>query len=395
MGALDGIRVLDLSRFLAGPLCGMLLADMGADVIRIEQSEGGPDRTWGQLGPDGETLSFKLTARNKKGITLRLNTKRGREIFYKLVRKSDVVLHNFTPGTTLSEELTYTNLKRINDRVIVAALSGYGQNGPYKKQACFDATAQARSGGMLVTGFPGDPPLKTSITYIDISAGQSGALGILLALYDREKTGLGQDVDVSLFDTAFFATQALGVLSLYHVYGEVRTQVGNRGFHSYIGCLKAKDGWVMIAPATNYIWKRFVKAIGQEDMAEDPRFMSDMDRFRNAELVEPVVEEWVAERTVKEVTGSLEKARVPCSVVNTVDKLVNDPQVKAREMIVMANHDGLGEIPLPGIYIKLSRTPGKISSVAPKIGEHNEEIYCGLLGLSPEEFDQLKKEKVI
>ena len=130
MGALDGIRVLDLSRFLAGPLCGMLLADMGAEVIRIEQSEGGPDRTWGQLGPDGETLSFKLTARNKKGITLRLNTERGKEIFYKLVKKSDVVLHNFTPGTTLSEELTYTNLKKINDKVIVAALSGYGQNGP-------------------------------------------------------------------------------------------------------------------------------------------------------------------------------------------------------------------------------------------------------------------------
>jgi len=373
----------------------MLLADMGAEVIRIEQSEGGPDRVWGQLGPDGETLSFKLTARNKKGITLRLNTDKGKGIFHELVKKSDVVLHNFTPWTPVSEGLTYKNLKRVNDKIIVAALSGYGQNGPYAEQACFDATAQARSGGMLVTGFPGDPPLKTSITYIDISAGQSGALGILLALYDREKTGLGQDVDVSLFDTAFFATQALGVLSLYHVYGEVRTQVGNRGFHSYIGCLKAKDGWVMIAPATNYIWKRFVKAIGQEDMAEDPRFMSDMDRFRNAELIEPVVEEWVAERTVKEVTDSLEKARVPCSVVNTVDKLVNDPQVKAREMIVMANHDGLGEIPLPGIYIKLSRTPGKISSVAPKIGEHNEEIYCGLLGLSPEEFDQLKKEKVI
>jgi len=395
MGALDGIRVLDLSRFLAGPLCGMLLADMGAEVIRIEQSEGGPDRAWGQLGPDGETLSFKLTARNKKGITLRLNTERGKEIFYKLVKKSDVVLHNFTPGTTLSEELTYTNLKKINDKVIVAALSGYGQNGPYKKQACFDATAQARSGGMLVTGFPGDPPLKTSITYIDISTGQSGALGIMFALYDREKTSLGQDVDVSLFDIAFFATQALGVLSLYHVYGELRTQVGNRGFHSYIGCLKAKDGWVMIAPATNYIWKRFVKAIGKEEMAHDPRFGSDMDRFRNAALIEPIVSEWVGQRTVKEVTASLEKARVPCSVVNTVDKLVNDPQVKAREMIIMKEHPGLGEIPLPGVSIKLSRNPGGIRSIAPKIGEHNEEVYCGLLGLRAEEFDQLKKEKII
>lgn len=395
MGVLDGIRVLDLSRFLAGPLCGMLLADMGAEVIRIEQSEGGPDRTWGQLGPDGETLSFKLTARNKKGITLRLNTEKGKRVFYELVKKSDVVLHNFTPGTSLSKELTYASLRKISERIVVAALSGYGQNGPYAEQACFDATAQAESGGMLVTGFPGDPPLKTSITYIDISTGQSGALGILLALYDREKTGLGQEVDVSLFDTAFFATQALGVLSLYHVYGELRTQVGNRGFHSYIGCLEAKDGWVMIAPATNYIWRRFVTAIGREEMADDPRFGTDMDRFTNAELIEPIVGEWVSQRTVKEVTDCLEEARVPCGVVNTVDKLVNDPQVKAREMIVMAHHNGLGDLPLPGVYIKLSRSPGGIRSVAPKIGEHNEEVYRGLLGLSAEEFGQLKAQKII
>lgn len=395
MSPLEGYRILDLSRFLAGPLCGMLLADMGAEVVRIEEPEGGPDRTWGQLGPDGETLSFKITGRNKKGITLRLNDERGKKVFHELVKKSDVVLHSFPPGSSVAETLKYDNLTTVNERIIVAALSGYGQSGPDAKLASFDATAQARSGGMLVTGFPGDPPLKTSITYVDISTGQSTALGIMFALFHREKTGLGQEVDVSLFDTAFFATQSLGVLLLYHVYGELRTQVANKGFHSYIGCLKSKDGWVIIAPATDHIWRRFVKAIGREEMADDPRFASDLDRFKNADLIEPIVRDWVARRSVDEVGGVMEKAKVPCSVVNTVDKLLDDPQVKARGMIQMVDHPGLGEIPLPGFHIKLSRSPAEFKFVAPKIGQHNEEVYGGLLGMTGDEIGQLRKEKLI
>ena len=395
MDSLNGIRVLDLSRFHAGPLCGMLIADMGADVIRIEEPEGGPDRTWGQLGPDGEWLPFKITGRNKRAITLRLNTEKGKKVFEELVRYADVVLHNFTPGTRLSAELCYDSLKRINDKIIVAALSGYGKEGPYAEEVCFDATAQARSGGMLLTGFPGDPPLKTSITYIDFCAGLSLTIGILLALYHRKNTGIGQDVDVSLFDIAFFTTQATGALLLYHIFGELRTQVGNCGFQTYGGCFEAKDGWVMIAPPTNLIWKRFVEAIGRDEMAYDPKFMSDMHRFKNAKFIDPVVTEWVAQRTVEEVTGTLKKARVPCSVVNTVDKLIDDPQVKANGMINIFKHRGLGAIPLPGIPIKLSKSPGNIKSISPKIGEHNEEVYIKLMGLSPEEFDQLKKNSII
>jgi CoA:oxalate CoA-transferase len=395
MGPLNGIRVLDLSRFHAGPLCGMLIADMGADVIRIEEPGGGPDRTWGQLGPDGEWLPFKITGRNKRAITLRLDTEKGKQVLRQLVKYVDVVLHNFTPGTRLSTELRYDSLKTLNDKIIVAALSGYGKKGPYAEEVCFDATAQARSGGMLITGFSGDPPLKTSITYVDFCAGLSLTIGILLALYHRKNTGIGQDVDVSLFDIAFFTTQATGALLLYHIYGELRTQVGNCGFQTYGGCFEAKDGWVMIAPPTNLIWNRFVKAIGKKEMGYDPKFGSDMDRFNNAELIDSVVKEWVAQRTVEEVTRTLRKARVPCSVVNTVDKLIDDPQVKANEMINMINHRGLGGIPLPGIPIKLSKSPGNIKSISPKIGEHNEEIYLRLMGLSPEEFDQLKKDSII
>jgi len=397
MGVLDGIRVLDLSRFQSGPVCGMLLGDMGAEVIRIEEPEGAPDRKWGLLGPDGETLSYKIVGRNRKGITLRLNTAQGKEIFQELVKRSDVVLHNFTPGTSVTAEMSYDHLKEVNSAVIVAAISGFGQNGPDAKLVCFDHIAQARSGGMILTGFPGDPPLKTTITYNDICAGLYAVIGILLALYHREKTGMGQDIDVSLFDAAFFSTQCMGALLLYEVYGTIRKQVGNLGFHSYIGCFQAKDGkWVLFSGTTNAIWKRLTRAIGREDMASDSRFSSnDMVRFDNAELINPILEEWVAQRKADEVVKIFQDARVPCGIVNTVDQLLDDPQVKARDMILYADYPGLGKIPLPGIPIKLSSTPGDLHSLAPAIGEHNEEVYCGLLGMSTEKFHQLKAGEII
>jgi CoA:oxalate CoA-transferase len=396
MGVLAGVRVLDLSRFQSGPVCGMLLGDMGAEVIRIEEPEGAPDRSWGLLGPDGETLSYKIVGRNRKGITLRVGKPEGKRIFDELVKKSDAVLHNFTPGTSIAEELDYERLKKINPSIIVAAISGFGQNGPDAKLVCFDHIAQARSGGMILTGFPGDPPLKTTITHNDLGAGAYAALGIVTALYHREKTGQGQLIDVSLFDVAFFATQCMGAFLLYKLYGEIRRQVGNRGFHSYLGCFEAKDGWVFLSGTTNPIWRRLAKAIGREDMARNPKFnRNDMVRFDNADLIDQVLQEWVAQRTVAEVIAVLQKARVPCSVVNTVDQLAGDPQVAAREMIVNMDYPGLGNLPLPGLPVKLSLTPGSIRSRAPKVGEHNEEIYSELLGLSQGELLKLKEIDII
>jgi len=395
MGPLDGIKILDLSRFQACPLCGMILADMGADVIRIEPPEGAPDRTWGQLGPDGETLLYKIVSRNKKAVTLNLNTSEGKEIFYELVRRSDVLLHNFTPGAPMAKEINYERLKELNASIILAAVSGYGQYGPDSENPCFDSVAQARSGSLVINGFPGDPPLKTGIPYIDVSSGLCAALGVLLALYYREKTGRGQAIDVSLFDTAFFATQSVGTLLLYTLFGEIRKQIGNRGFHSYNGCFKAKDRWVQIATPTNSIWKRFLRAIGREDMANDPRFKNDMERFYNADHIDPIVNEWVENRTAEEVIDLLQKARVPCGVVNTIDQLLTDPQVKAREMIKFMDYPELGKIPVPGIPIKLSLTPGSINTPSPKLGEHNEEVYGGLLGFSPEKLFKLNQEGII
>jgi crotonobetainyl-CoA:carnitine CoA-transferase CaiB-like acyl-CoA transferase len=374
----------------------MLLGDMGAEVIRIEEPEGAPDRSWGLLGPDGETLSYKIVGRSKKGITLRIDKEQGKKIFNELVKKSDVVLHNFTPGTSMADELDYARLKEINPAIIVAAISGFGQNGPDANLVCFDHIAQARSGGMLLTGFPGDPPLKTTVTHNDLGAGIYAALGIVMALYHRERTGKGQFIDVSLFDVATFATQCMGALLLYKVYGEIRKQVGNRGFHSYLGCFEAKDGWIFLSGTTNPIWKRLSKAIGREDMANDPKFnRNDMVRFDHADLIDQVIKEWVAQRTVAQVISVLQAARVPCGVVNTIDKLENDPQVAARDMILNVDYPGLGSIPLPGLPIKLSLTPGSISARAPEIGEHNKEIYCGLLGFSRKELIKLLEEDIV
>jgi CoA:oxalate CoA-transferase len=396
MGVLSGTRVLDLSRFQSGPVCGMLLGDMGAEVIRIEEPEGAPDRSWGLLGPDGETLSYKIVGRNRKGITLRVGKPEGRKIFYELVKKSDVVLHNFTPGTTIAAEVDYGRLKEINPGIIVAAISGFGQKGPDSNLVCFDHIAQARSGEMILTGFPGDPPLKTTVTHNDLASGIYAALGIVTALYHRERTGKGQFVDVSLFDTSLFATQCMGALLLYKVYGEIRKQVGNRGFHSYLGCFEAKDGWVFLSGTTNPIWKRLARAIGREDLARDPKLSkNDMVRFDNADRIDEVIKEWMAQRSVAEAIRVLQSARVPCGAITTIDNLENDPQVAARDMIVNVDYPGLGNIPMPGMPIKFSLTPGNRFSRAPQIGEHNEEIYCGLLGFSQNELNRLREEDII
>jgi crotonobetainyl-CoA:carnitine CoA-transferase CaiB-like acyl-CoA transferase len=295
----------------------------------------------------------------------------------------------------MAKEINYERLKEVNPSIIVAAVSGYGQTGPDAENPCFDGVAQARAASMVMNGFPGDPICKTGLPYIDVSSGLFAAIGVLLALYHREKQAAGQAVDVSLFDTASFATQSVGTLLLYHLSGEIRKHIGNRGFHSFNGCFKAKDGSVQISTATNSIWKRFMRAIGREDMINDPRFQNDMDRYYRADLIDSMVKDWFEKRTTDEIVQTLQKARVPCGVVKTVDQLIDDPQVKAREMVKFLDYPKLGEVPVPGNPIKLSLTPGTIDTPSPRIGEHNQEVYSGLLGFGPEKVSELRKKGVI
>jgi CoA:oxalate CoA-transferase len=398
--SLADIRVLDFSRVFAGPLCGMLLTDMGAEVIRVDSPRGEIDRTYALCGPDGETLTFKAINRGKKGITLRLNTKEGAEVLEELVRHSDVVIHNFVSGTALARKLNYDNLKKLNPRIVVASITGYGQYGPYAERVCLDYVTQAKSGIMAFTGFPDNPPTRTSVAFVDFGTGVCAALGILLALYHREKTGMGQAIDVALFDIASFLSQSVGALLAAEVYGrEVSERIykrgGNFGWSSYMNCLEAKDGWVMITPTSDGLWQRFVKVIGRDELTNDPRFSTDRARGENAALIDRIVKEWVAQRTVDEVVDTLQGAGVPCEPVNTMYQLLDDPQIKAREMIVYADHPDLGRIPLPGTPIKLSLTSGRIGAPAPKLGEHNEEIYGKLLGFNSEKLSQLKQRGII
>lgn len=392
---LDGIRVLDFSHFQSGPCCGMLLADMGAEVIRIDPPGGGIDRKWGVLGPDGETLTFKALGRNKKGITLSLKSAEGKEILKKLVKRSDVVLNNFVPGSPQARELTYENLKVINPGIITAAVSGFGLYGPDSERGSFDPVAQARSGAMTLNGFPGDPPLKTTVPYIDLSSGISAALGILLALFHRGKTGEGQAVDVALFDVSSFMTQTQGALLYYETYHRLREQYGNFSFNSYSTCLKAKDGWVMVVAGTDPIWHRLLKATGKEHLADDPALQSGYDRSEKAALIDPLFQEWAGQKTVAEIMDIFDAERIPCSPVYSVDHLRDDPQVAAREMVVDVDYPAIGEMPLPGVFVKLSATPASVKYRSPAIGEHNEEIYQGWLGLSPAGMLELKEKGVI
>jgi crotonobetainyl-CoA:carnitine CoA-transferase CaiB-like acyl-CoA transferase len=248
---------------------------------------------------------------------------------------------------------------------------------------------------MIVSGFPENQPVKTGIAYVDIGTGLLATIGVLTALHYREKTGKGQAVDVSLFDTANFMTQAMGALLLYHFYGEIRKQIGNRGFHSYNTCLEAKDGWVVLSVVTNSIWRRFVEKIGHPEMAADPHYASDMDRFHNAASIDEVVKKWVSSREVEDIIRLLEQARVPCGPLNTIDQLLNDPQVLSRQMVQYFDYGSLGNIPIPGTPIKLSLTPGRIKKRSPQIGEDNKQVYSSLLGYHDDKINQLKELGII
>ena len=393
---LEGIRVLDFSRYAAGPYCGALLADMGAEVIRVERPGGEADRELGPFAPNGESIVYGMVlARNKKGITLNTRSEKGREILKELVKRADIVVENYGVEGKKIMGLDYESLSQINPAIILVSISGFGSFGPYAKKLCFDAVAQAMSGAMCYTGFPENPPTRAAVAYVDLSSAIYGALGAMFALYHREKTGKGQMVDVALLDAAISFVASMGVAAEYKLLNYVRPQIGNCSFYNYNNTYKAKDGWIFIYTAGNRIWQSLLKVIGREDLAQDSRFKDDMTRWQNRDILDPIISEWVSQYAVKEVFDLLEEARVPCGPVNNISTIVDDPHVRAREMLVDIDFPGLGPVPISGVVPKLSEAPGKIEKRAPLIGEHNEEIYCKLLNLSLEELGQLKQEGII
>ena len=391
---LHGIRILDFSRFKAGPYAAMLLGDMGADVIKVERPGGEEDRLLGPYTSDGESMYLLFTSRNKRAITLDLKKERGQEILRELVIRSDVVIENFGLGINKNLGLDYESLKQVKPDIITVAVSAYGQYGPYAHRPGFDAMAQAMSGIMWLTGFPGGLPIKAGVNTADFCAGVYAALGVMMALYNREKTGKGQLVDISLLDTAVSFLES--TMAEYEVLGEVRPQVGNANvFLSPYDAYKAKDGYFFVGVGSDAIWKRFLKVTGWEGLANDPRFQTHRDRVKNRQFFSDRINEWAADKAVDEIVNQFNEASVPCAPVNEIPDVAADPHIRAREMIVEFDHPGIGKVPLIGVPVKLSETPGEIRTPAPAIGEHNEEIYCGLLNRSSEELNQLRQDGVV
>ncbi|MFC1954171.1 CaiB/BaiF CoA transferase family protein, partial [Chloroflexota bacterium] len=301
-GPLNGIRVLDLGRVAAGPFCGMILADLGAEVIRVEKSAGADDRFGGIISPSGYNYNFMTRNRNKKAISLNFEkNERAREILKELVRHADVIIENFSPEGAKVLGVTYDNFKAVKPDIVFAHISAFGAEGPYSRRLGFDPIAKAMSGMMSISGFPGSPPTRESTPYVDYSTAIYAAVGVLAALYDRKNTGQGQMIDVSLFQTA--VTYMSTIIAAWET-GKIRAeQVGNRT--RYVGpadLYKSKDGrWVFVSTLTEAIWRRFCRFIGREDLITDPRSQNDIDRWEHRDVIDPIVSEWVASKTVEEL----------------------------------------------------------------------------------------------
>jgi CoA:oxalate CoA-transferase len=396
VSALAGVRVLDLTRFLAGPFCTAILADLGAEVIKAETPRGGDEGRYGYPTADGVPVAFLALNRNKKGITLDLRHAEGRALLRRFLPHVDVLAENFAGGTLAGWGLAPEALVREHPRLIVASMSGFGQTGPWAPRPSYDIVAQAAGGLMSLTGFPEAPPTRGGGSLGDYIQGLFGAIGVLAALNARSRTGRGQAVDVSSQDAVFSILDNWP--AIHAATGRLPARVGNRHLATApYDCFQARDGWVVIAIATNRLFRRLAEAIGRPELGTDPRFRGATGRNERSAEINEIVGAWVATRTVAEVTEALgpAAANVPCSPVHTVAELLQHPQLLARDMIVRLPHAKLGEVAVPGVPVKLSDTPGGVARLGPELGEHNAEIYEGLLGLGPEELQRLRAAEVI
>ncbi|HVG77564.1 MAG TPA: CaiB/BaiF CoA-transferase family protein [Patescibacteria group bacterium] len=392
--SLEGIRVLDLSRVLAGPFCGMLLSDLGADVIKIEDTSSGDEsRTW-PPHKDGESAAFLVINRNKRDMTLDLKAPEGVAILKRMVASADVLVENFRTGTMESFGLGYDELAAINPRLVYCSVSAFGRTGPRKDGAGYEALMQAFSGIMSITGEPGGPPVRAGVSFLDLTTGIFCAFGIVNALLHRVSTGLGQRVDASLLETAV-------TLLNYHAEGYLLTGAQPKALGSSHPSLspyrtfKCRDGqWVFIAGANDRFWQRLAPALGLGHMASDPRFAVNIERVKNRRDLEEALETAIAKHDREPLLKVLEEAGVPATPVNTVAQVMEDPQTAARGMIQRVVHPRLGEIPVVGTPVKFSRMKAGVRTPAPQQGEHTDQVLAEF-GYSPSDIAALRAKKVV
>lgn len=394
MKPLKDIIVLDLTRVLAGPYCGMVLADYGCDVIKIESpGEGDDSRAFGPF-VGKESAYFMSLNRNKRSMTLNLKEQEARDLFKDMVKKADVVLENYRPGTMEKFGLGYDELKKINPRIIYGACSGFGHTGPYSLKPGYDILAQAMGGIMSITGPEGGEPVRVGASIGDIIAGLFTTVGVLMALHHRTLSGEGQKIDVSMLDCQLAILE--NAIARYFVNGVAPKPLGTR--HPSItpfDAFKSKDGSIIVGAGNDRLWEKLCDIIGQPALKADERFKSNSLRTQNFKDLYSYLNTAFQGKTTADWIVDLEAAGIPCGPINSIDKVVSDPQVLFRDMIVETIHPVAGPVKMAGVPIKMSATPGSVDTPAPMLGQHSAEILKQLLGLQAEEIEGLRKRNVL
>lgn len=394
MKPLENIVVLDLSRVLAGPYCTMMLADFGANIIKIEPPEVGDDSR--AFGPfiGKESVYYMSLNRNKRSITLNFKEQEAKDLFKEMVKKADIVVENYRPGTMEKFGLGYDVLKEINPKIIYAACSGFGHSGPYMDKPAYDIVVQAMGGIMSITGPEGGEPCRVGASVGDIIAGMFTAYGIMTALFHRSLTGVGQKVDVGMLDCQVAVLE--NAMARYLSSGVVPKPAGTRHpsitpFESYT----AKDGYVIVGAGNDKLWEKLCNLLGREDLIADERFKTNAKRTENVKQLKTIFDDTFSKKTIQEWIDKLEEAGIPCAPINTVDKVINDPQVNYRNMIVETEHPVAGKIKMAGVPIKMSETPGAVEQPAPLLGQHTEDILKEFLNLTSEQVKGLRDRNVL
>jgi formyl-CoA transferase len=394
-GPLSGLRVLELGTLLAGPFCGQLLGDFGAEVIKIEPpNQGDPMRAWGREKAGGKSLWWPVVARNKKAITLDLRQAEGQALLRELVKQSDFLLENFRPGTMEKWGLGWSELSAINPRLIMIRVSGFGQTGPYSRQAGFGAIGEAMGGLRYVVGDPSTPPSRMGISIGDSLAATFACIGALSALHHRDKTGRGQVIDSAIYEAVLNMMESL--VTEYDKVGYIRERTGAILPNvAPSNVYKTGDGMVLIAANQDTVFSRLAEAMGQPGLAADPKYSTHGARGAHQAELDALVEQWTLTLTTRQVLDLMDQFGVPAGLIYRAPDMLEDEHFKARDAIVTVPHPDFGELRMQNVAPKLSETPGSVRSPSPALGQHNDEIYLQVLGLAPERYAELRAAKVI